>query len=362
MRTSIIYATKTPLPYPNAASINIVQTCQTLAQLGYNSVLYNDWKPWRLTTLFHNVRKYYGIDRLSFDIHRVPPISTVYFHGLYHLARKMNAIVFTRDLSTASYTTHRGIPTILELHTSKNNSKDILALLENSNLIKLLFISQSLYDSYGLDNNDCRVSVYHDPVNPLRFSDIIVPDKTSCGYVGSSFPGKGLREIVIPLALKNPDIEFHIAGISKRDIIKHSNKDVDLTNINAYGRIQPNRVPRIFNRFNIALLPNQPNIHLPNGTDIGAHTSPLKLFEYMAAGKAIVASDIPVLREVLTHEYNALLIKHNHLDGWIEAIKRLKTDDKLFNRISAQAKNDALKYYSFEYRYSAILSEISIHL
>ena len=58
-------------------------------------------------------------------------------------------------------------------------------------------------------------------------------------------------------------------------------------------------------------LHNAPDIRVVfgvgGGTNLADWISPLKMFEYMAQGKAIVASDLPMLREVLRNGENALL-------------------------------------------------------
>ena len=66
-----------------------------------------------------------------------------------------------------------------------------------------------------------------------------------------------------------------------------------------------------------------------------AWASPLKLFEYMAAGKAIVAPDQANLREVLTHERDALLFAEG---GMAAAITRLANDPVLRRELGAAAR------------------------
>ena len=52
----------------------------------------------------------------------------------------------------------------------------------------------------------------------------------------------------------------------------------------------------------------------------------MKLFEYMSFAKPIVASDLPVLREVLTPGENALLVEPDDVAGWVCALRRLMDD------------------------------------
>ena len=62
------------------------------------------------------------------------------------------------------------------------------------------------------------------------------------------------------------------------------------------------------NSLDICLLPNQINLFLKGVGNISSYTSPIKLFDYMSHKKAIIASDISVLREVL-NEKNSILVK-----------------------------------------------------
>ena len=55
-------------------------------------------------------------------------------------------------------------------------------------------------------------------------------------------------------------------------------------------------------------------------------TSPLKLFEYMAAGRPIVASDLPALREVLTPDADAVLVAPGNAGALAAGIRRVVTD------------------------------------
>ncbi len=69
-----------------------------------------------------------------------------------------------------------------------------------------------------------------------------------------------------------------------------------------------------------------------------AYASPLKLFEYLALGRAIVAPSTPNIREVLEHERNALLFDAESPAAMVAAIERLTADAALRARLSAGAR------------------------
>ena len=75
-----------------------------------------------------------------------------------------------------------------------------------------------------------------------------------------------------------------------------------------------------------------------------AHTSPLKAFEAMAAGRPIVASDLPSSREVLRHGENALLVPPGSASELASALRSLLADSGLARRLAERAFSDAPAY------------------
>ena len=57
--------------------------------------------------------------------------------------------------------------------------------------------------------------------------------------------------------------------------------------------------------------------------EISDSISPLKMFEYMASKKIILASNLKVYSHILKHNYNALLIEPDNIDKWSENIKKI---------------------------------------
>ncbi|RKK02409.1 glycosyltransferase [Pseudoroseomonas wenyumeiae] len=86
-------------------------------------------------------------------------------------------------------------------------------------------------------------------------------------------------------------------------------------------------VPGLISGFDIALQPASV-----------AYASPLKVFEYMAAGRAIVAPDQPNLREVLRHEETALLFDPGSPEAMWQAVLRLDEDATLRQRLGEAAR------------------------
>jgi glycosyltransferase involved in cell wall biosynthesis len=67
------------------------------------------------------------------------------------------------------------------------------------------------------------------------------------------------------------------------------------------------------------------------------------MFEYLAAGRPIVASDLPVLREILTNE-NAIILPPGDMSAWVETITSLQASDDRRLALSHAARSTAEKY------------------
>jgi glycosyltransferase involved in cell wall biosynthesis len=104
------------------------------------------------------------------------------------------------------------------------------------------------------------------------------------------------------------------------------------------GLVEPPAVRALLARADLLVLPN------PASAISTRFTSPLKLFEYMAAGRPIVASDLPAVREVLTPDVHAILVAPGSAPALADGIRRVLSDRGLAARIAAAAATAALDY------------------
>jgi len=98
------------------------------------------------------------------------------------------------------------------------------------------------------------------------------------------------------------------------------------------GIVEHALVPAAVAGFDIALQPK-----------VVAYASPLKIFDYMAAGRAIVAPDQPNIREILRHEDTALLFNPADPGALWQAVQRLAADPALRARLGAAARAELVR-------------------
>jgi len=176
------------------------------------------------------------------------------------------------------------------------------------------------------------------------------------GYIGSLYKGKGI-ELIAEVAKLLPNHFFNIYGGNEKEI-NDLKKQFPVPNIIWHGSVPPSVISKVYNSLEICLLPNQKYIQTGKSeNNISNYTSPLKLFEYMAHGKAIIASALPSLMEVLNGE-NSILVPYNQPEEWAKAITKLVTNRDLIERLGKKAKEDFENNYTWNVRAKSLINII----
>jgi len=169
-----------------------------------------------------------------------------------------------------------------------------------------------------------------------------LPQGFTAGYTGHLYPGRGVDHI-LALAARLPEVRFLLAGGRPEDVDACRQKAAGLPNVLLTGFIPNAELPRYQAACEALLMPYQKRVAASSGGDISAYLSPMKLFEYLAAGRTILSSNLPVLREILDEE-NAVLLPPDDLDAWQAALELLQEDSGQQAAFSEKARRTALKY------------------
>ncbi|MEP7290366.1 MAG: glycosyltransferase family 4 protein [Chloroflexota bacterium] len=120
------------------------------------------------------------------------------------------------------------------------------------------------------------------------------------------------------------------------------------------GQVAAERVPVYLSGFDACALPS------PWTPFFAYYTSPMKLFEYMASHRPILASDLPSNAEVVTDGESALLVPPGDVDAIAAAVRRLKDDAALRQRLADNAYALVMEQYTWHSRAQAILSVLKV--
>jgi glycosyltransferase involved in cell wall biosynthesis len=277
-------------------------------------------------------------------------------------------LVFTRSALLARAVTRFNVPIMLELHalpeTGSKSDSAMRHVLHNKNLVQVVCISHSLADdfarAYGPLRTDLPISVAHDGADagPEPAPRLERRQQLVVGYFGHLYPGKGM-ELIAAVAPRVPDVRFDVYGGTEVDLARWRAQPL-VPNIFLRGYRPHHRVRPLMEACDLLIAPYGRKVSHVGSGDIGRWMSPLKLFEYMSAGRAIVASDLPVIREVLTDYDNALLCDPDGPASWQAALLQLARDGALMDRLGSAGRRLLLEKYTWDARATCILSRFHI--
>jgi glycosyltransferase involved in cell wall biosynthesis len=120
------------------------------------------------------------------------------------------------------------------------------------------------------------------------------------------------------------------------------------------GQVSHDLAPAYLDSADILVSPHVP---MPDGKPFFG--SPTKLFEYMASGKAIVASDLDQLARVLTHQRTAWLVEPGNAKELAAAIRLLAVDPEMRQQLGQNAREEALREHTWERNAVRVLARFS---
>ncbi len=359
------------IPTEKAHGLQIMKMCEAFAKEGADVELI---VPFRIQSKAMKNRdpfKYYGVDE-AFKIKRLPVPDLIYLTGflpgklsiaLYHvhdlifsilallycLFRKPE-IVFTRNRKSA-YLMSYFFPLIFESHAYPTSKIDLYFERKGFNRFKhVITITENLKEAYTKHGfNPGNIHVLSDGVD-LEMFDIPlsrVDARTQLGleeggdiilYTGHLYPWKGMHTLLE--ASKFVKGKIVIVGGLEEDVkaMKEKVKKEKQGNVQIVGHVNPNLMPIYLKAADVLVLPN-------SASEMRSkfYTSPLKLFEYMASKRPIVASDLPSIREVL-NEGNAILVEPDSPVALAEGIEKALKDEDRSKKMSEKAFIDVSEY------------------
>jgi len=362
----------TKLPSKAAHTVHIMKMCEALSDIGHEIYLIG---PSLEKDEDQNIYDFYSVNE-NFKIIEgtTPPvrlIGTLINSFLsVNIAVKMDTdLLYTRNETLAYMATLSGLKTVYESHApvfsldwGRVRNRIFKKLLRKKEFISLVVISRRLKQFYENNHNIDSKSIIlardssHKIDTSIKSVEYQNNESLQVGYVGNLYKGRG-KNIIKKLAKKCDFAHFHIIG-GNEDAIKTWKKELDYNNVKFHGFIPQSKLDKFRLGFDVLLAPYRKNLNTFGGKNTVQWMSPLKIFEYMATGKPIIASDLPAIREILTHERDALLCAPDKPDEWIESLKRLK-NSRLRGRLGKRARDKFEKNYTWEKRAKKIIKKIS---
>lgn len=390
MRVAIIAPTE--MPSMRANTIQVTKMAQAFKQMGHDVRMsipaQSQLKAKQLNNdfIWYEFAAHYGLC-VEYDVQWLAanPSLRRYDYAVRALgwSRKWHAqLIYTRLPQCAGLASLFNLPVIFEVHDFPKGIVSSLLFrmfLSGKGKQRLVVITQALASDlsrkFALPNTDNFTIIAPDGVDLERYAKILPPaiarkqlvekipnlvERFSIGYSGNLYSGRGI-ELMIEIARRLPNVNILIIGGREIEVdtLKRELGMRGIPNVHLTGFIDNAEIPLYQASCEILAMPYDQKVAASSGGDIASYLSPMKLFEYMACGRVILSSDLPVLREVLNEDISYLLPIGN-VDLWIETIQQLIRDPELRMKLGANAQKEVQKY-SWQARVQKIIQGMDTH-
>ncbi|MGH2582320.1 MAG: glycosyltransferase family 4 protein [Anaerolineales bacterium] len=360
------------IPAQTANSIQLMKMAQAFSGLGHKTIVFVPGKdpglPWR------KLSRHYGLKR-RFELRWLPSHPWLrrydFAHAAVTAAQTWGAdLVYTRLPQAAALSARRGVPTVFELHGLPTGTMGPWRTrrfldAQGANLLVTITkaLARELKKRFRFPKRENLLLVAADGVDIERYANLPTPKSArkrlglgeafTAGYTGHLYAGRGI-ELILSVARKLPKIQFLFVGGTAEDVERRKRQAEDLDNVHFTGFVPNSELPFYQAACDVFLMPHgRKGVAGSSGGDIASYASPLKMFEYLACGRPLLASDLPVFREVL-NESNAVLLPSRDVAAWAAALRSLQRSPRRRAALARAGRRTAAQH-TWELRAQKIL-------
>lgn len=363
-------------PSEKAASLFAAKSCAAFAEEGLQVILL---APRRIGRFSENAREFYGVKN-SFKIIFLPTIDLFPLKIFERFAFRLSLISFSvfcfmylfckADKKDIIYS-NETLPLLLTSHFFKNTLYELHDFPEKKfSFYKKLFSGlrwilvtnklkiEKLKDIFNIENkkliyepNAVEIGEFDIDISKEKARDILnLPkDKKIIIYTGHLYPWKGVDTLIEASNFLDDNFVIYLVGGTEKDIESYKEKIKGKNRIVSAGHKKHKEIPLWQKSADVLVLPNTAKEYISK-----YYTSPMKLFEYMASKRPIVASDIPSVAEIL-NDKNAIMFEPDNPRDLSEKIKWIFDNQEKAKILSEQAFKDVQRY-SWRKRAKRIIS------
>ena len=370
----IVCISASQVPSDSANSIQVMKVCQAFTQLGHVATLLVPANPQSSITN-QQLTVHYGL-ATSFPIEWLPRSRRIFPWIAVRRARTLNAdLLYAWPVQSAVLGLLAGLPVMLEMHDLPSGGfgplwyRLFLRLPGRKRLLPITHaLRHELERRYRPTLPEEQVVIAPDGVDLERYErlpdpeparrQLSLPPGLTVVCTGHLYTGRG-ADLFLALAASFPKVNFLWVGGRSQDVDEwHSRASAaGLQNVTFTGFVPNESIPLYQAAADILLMPYERIVSTSSGGNTAEICSPMKMFEYMAAGRAILSSDLPVLREVL-NEDSAVFCPPGETRAWEKSLSLLLADPKRRQALGQRARGD-VKGYSWLARARRILENFN---
>lgn len=348
------------IPAQTANSIQVMKMAQALAAEGHDLRILAPGAASQLP--WAQLAAQYGLER-RLEISWLPARAALrrydYAWAAWCTAKAWRTdLLYTRVPQAAALSAALGLPTIFELHDMPSGRMGPLFLrvfLRSRGARRLVVntrhLAQQLQAAYRLPAGDF-LTLAPNGVDLARYqklptaaaarAQLGLAEGFTVGYSGHLYTGRGIG-FLLELARQLPEMRFLLVGGRPEDVAARRQQAGEQQNVHFTGFVPNAELPLYQAACDVLTMPYGQQVTASGGQDIAAFTNPLKMFEYLAAGRPLLASDLPILQEVL-NEQNAVLLPSGDLAAWQAALRSLQADPSRRAALAAAGQATASSY------------------
>jgi glycosyltransferase involved in cell wall biosynthesis len=325
------------------------------------------WVPGKKPTAWEKLAEHYGLDGVSsFEVRWLPTwnIFRRYDFAILGMRQVQNwkaDLVYTWLPQVATGALSARLPVVLELHDRPSGTFGLRLFRRFTSLPgkkRLLVITRALKtrleqeyqvsfdpDAIQIAPNGTELEHYaHLPETAEARRQLGLAERQTAVYTGHFYSGRGM-ELLFGLAQVLPGVNFMWVGGRAEDVDAWGARlaDAGIRNVILTGFIDNRKLPLYQAAGDVLLMPYERQIAGSSGGNSAEICSPMKMFDYLACGRAILSSDLPVLHEVL-NDANAVFCPPEDLPAWVGTLQELLADAPRRARLADQARQDAAGY------------------
>src|SRR5215216_306790 len=211
-------------------------------------------------------------------------------------------------------------------------------------------VTRDYIASLGLSRK--LVTVIPNGVSPSDFPPSPLPAREGrvpvLLYIGTLADWQGLEVVIkaLPRILEQQNVRLHIVGRGRSRQRKLLSKQIRKLGVEGSVVVQPavphHDVPALIAQSDICIAP----LGL-NDRNVTQGACPIKVLEYMASSRPLIASNMPIVRELVREDVDALLFSPSDPDDLAHQVLRLLNDLELSQRLSNSAAERALRKFTW---------------
>lgn len=338
----LLYIANARLPTEKAHGLHIVKMCEAFAAQGAEVTLV---LPERKNVIQQDIFSYYGIKK-NFEVRFVRTLdlanrgflgywTTQFFFSwkLFWLQFKDNkSVVITRDELSGWLMRRRGFNVFYDMHGFpetwiflwKAVMKGMTGIIctnewKMNKVHKVFGIPKKflVLARNGFDLNDFDINITKEEARKILGLPL---GRRIVLYAGHLYDWKGVDILARSAAFLMQESIFFIGG-TQNDVDRFKKRHSAFQNVFLFGHQPHVKIPIYLRSADVLVLPNSRISSNPRAVPYSIYdTSPIKLFEYMASQRPIVASDLPSIREILNEE-RAVFFKTDDPEDLAKSIK-----------------------------------------